>query len=414
MASLLSPRRQDRDIALHATVPQDQRTAPPDHEPEPSPVGSWLAALGGGLAAAVCGWVLVVGLTVVGWLVTDPGSFAGAVAAGTQLWLLANGAGARLGSTSVTLIPWGATALLALVVSRFAAYAARATRGRRSADAARVTALLTSGYALPVVVTALISGEPLQALRALVAVLVIAGCSAAWGSCRSLSGDLTRRWPQWCRAVPRAVLSAQLAMLVAGSAALTAGLVLHLHRVVALTQGLGVDTVGAGVLLLAQLAYAPNAAVWAASYTLGAGFTVGQGSWVALSSTQLGLLPAVPLLGALPAVGPGSTAGLCWLLSGVLAGAVAAWVVTRARPAARCDQTCVVGALSGIVAGVVFVALAWASGGDLGELRLSGLGPRLLPLLLMSTTVMGLSGMVVGLVLGLWRRALGPPERNRP
>jgi hypothetical protein len=34
-------------------------------------------------------------------------------------------------------------------------------------------------------------------------------------------------------------------------------------------------------------------------------------------------------------------------------------------------------------------------------LRLVGLGPRLLPLVIMAVTTMGLSGMIVGLVLGL-------------
>jgi hypothetical protein len=76
----------------------------------------------------------------------------------------------------------------------------------------------------------------------------------------------------------------------------------------------------------------------------------------------------------------------------------------RARPAARCDETSLVGGLSGLLAGLCLVALAWASGGDLGAQRLAGLGPRLLPLLVLSATTMGLAGMLVGLVLGLVRR----------
>jgi hypothetical protein len=59
--------------------------------------------------------------------------------------------------------------------------------------------------------------------------------------------------------------------------------------------------------------------------------------------------------------------------------------------------------LSGLLAGLVFVSLAWASGGDLGAVRLTALGPRLLPLVIMAPTTMGLAGMVVGLVLGLLR-----------
>jgi hypothetical protein len=171
-----------------------------------------------------------------------------------------------------------------------------------------------------------------------------------------------------------------------------------------LSNALQPGLLGGIALLFAQLAYAPNAVVWSASYALGAGFTLGQGSLVAPISTQLGLLPSVPLFGALPGVGPGPSTQLWWLAAGVLAGAVAAWLVVRDRPTARADQTCVVGGLSGLVAALVFVGLAWASGGNLGASRLAGVGPRLVPLLVMASTLMGLAGMVVGLLLGLLRR----------
>ena len=51
-----------------------------------------------------------------------------------------------------------------------------------------------------------------------------------------------------------------------------------------------------------------------------------------------------------------------------------------------------------MLAGLVFVGLAWAAGGDLGTVRLAGLGPRLLPLLVMAVTTLGLAGMITGLV----------------
>ncbi len=57
-----------------------------------------------------------------------------------------------------------------------------------------------------------------------------------------------------------------------------------------------------------------------------------------------------------------------------------------------------------MLAGVAFAGLAWAASGDLGTLRLAGLGPRLFPLLVMAGTTMGLSGMITGLTLGLLPR----------
>ena len=155
---------------------------------------------------------------------------------------------------------------------------------------------------------------------------------------------------------------------------------------------------------MGQLAYAPNAIVWAASYAIGPGFTLGNGSIVSPAATELGALPAIPLLTAVPDVGPGGVSHLWWLALGVAAGAVAATLVVLARPTARFDETTLVGGLSGVLAGVAFTGVAWLTSGDLGSDLLSGLGPQLVPVLVMATSTMGLSGAICGLVLGLWRR----------
>lgn len=404
MASLLSPRRPEAEIALRATIPQEERTTPSIDEPDAPFIGWPIAAVGGALAAALAGWILVAGLTVVGWLAADPGSFLGALRVGTRLWLLANGAGARLGTTSLSLIPWGATFIFAFMVFKFATFAARQARGRPSVSATCITGAMALGYAAPVIAAALVLGQPLPTLRGLVSVTLMMSLAAAWGSCRELGYDPTQRWPGWCRAIPRAVLGAQLTMIVMGTAALTASLVVHLHRVTELTSSLQAGVAGGIALLFAQLAFAPNAIIWAASYTLGAGFSPAQGSVVAPSLTELGMLPSVPLFGAMPVPGAGGSVQLWWLAAGVLAGGVAAWLVMRARPAARFDDTSLVGGASGVLAGLVFAGLAWAAGGDLGSARLAGVGPRLLPLVIMSATTMGLAGMIVGLLLGLLRR----------
>ena len=67
-------------------------------------------------------------------------------------------------------------------------------------------------------------------------------------------------------------------------------------------------------------------------------------------------------------------------------------------------RTALVGALSGVVAGG-FVVLACALGsGGLGVERLTHLGARIPELAIYAPTILGLSGMLVGLVLGLLRR----------
>lgn len=411
MASLLSARRSGGsrrpnadDIHLEATVPL-VRKVPAEQDPGDRPIVGWpVAAAVGALAAALAGWILMAGIVVVGWLAATPGSLVGALDVGTQFWLLAHGAGAVLGATGLTLIPWGATLIFATMLSRFAGFAMRQTTGATLVDVARVAAVSTVTYLLPVVgVTALV-GDTTHVVRGAVVTALFAGSASAWGAFRAAEIDPTASWPTWSRAVPRAVLSGSLVMLVAGAAAVVTGLVVHLEQVEQLASALDTGAAGGIALLVAQLAFAPNLIVWGASYTLGAGFSLGSGTVVTPTGTELGLLPAIPVFGGLPGAGGGDTIQLVWLAAGVLAGGVAAWCILRARPAARFDETSLVGGLSGAVAGLVFVLFGWLSAGDLGTLRLAGMGPQLLPLAVMAVTTMGLSGMLVGLVAGLLRR----------
>jgi hypothetical protein len=283
--------------------------------------------------------------------------------------------------------------------------AARAARPGQRPRAALIAALLVAADLAPVLAAAAVLGRPGLAPGHVLAVLAVLLGAALRGAARALDVDWTRSWPGWSRAVPRAVLASQLVLLVAGSTVLVTGLAVHLDRVTHLQDALAPGVAGGIALLAAQLTLAPNAVVWAASYALGGGFTLGNGSVVAPAATDLGVLPGLPLLGALPASGPGPASALFWLAAGVLAGATAAWLVVRGRPDARFDETSLVGGAAGVLGGLVFVGLAWATAGDLGTLRLSGLGPLLLPLLVMAVTTLGLSGMVTGLLLGLWQRA---------
>jgi hypothetical protein len=429
MVSLLSPRRADPAISLEATVPKPGDRPAIEVEVDGPSIGWLPAAVAGAWLSSLAGWVLVAGLTVLGWLSAEPGTLAQALDVGTRLWLLANGVGVRLGPTSVTLVPWGVTLIVAFLVSRSAAFAARRIHPRsrsfgtgrsdERADArgtrrirtstvgpAMVGTVTTVSYQLPVVAVAALAGDPWAAPGRWLVVIAVIWLAAVLGAGRGLDEDLTGSWPRWARAVPRAVTGAQLVMLAAGAGLLATGLIVHLNRVVTLTHALQPGVAGGITLDVLQLAFAPNAIVWSGSYALGAGFAVGPGSAVAPAGTQLGILPGLPMLGALPATGAGRPEQLWWLAAGAFAGAVAAWIVVRRRPAVRFDEASLVGGLAGLLGGLVFTGLAWATGGDLGTLRLVGLGPRLLPLVIMAATTMGLSGMIVGLVLGILRMAI--------
>src|SRR5690606_13570980 len=123
------------------------------------------------------------------------------------------------------------------------------------------------------------------------------------------------------------------------------------------------------------------------------------GTVVAPAEVSLGMVPSIPIFGALPDNGPGSEIDLLWLAGGVVAGAVAAWMVVRGWPKARFDEVTLAGGMAAVLTALVFCGLAWFSGGDLGDTRLAGAGPRMVELVILSCSLLGLSGLICGLVL---------------
>lgn len=356
--------------------------------------------------SAAASWALCAGIAVLGWFAADSASFTDVLGLGTRFWLLVNGLGVRIGAIPVTLVPWGVTAVIAFLIARFAVASARRVRADQTTTGATIAVVTVAAYLVPVLVVSVRLGVPWRVPGRWAAVIMAFLLAALWLGGRTLRAERAKA-PRRGLRIGRAVVAAQLVMLVAGAALLTTGLGMHFKRVEALHESLQPGVAGAIALLLLQLAFVPNALVWSASYALGSGFSLGAGSVVAPAGTQLGIVPAIPLLGALPAAGPGGTAQLWWLAAGAVAGATACLVSLADRQALRFDQASLRGGACGLFACVVFAGLAWAASGDVGMLRLTDMGPRLFPLLVMAGTTMGLSGMIAGLVLGLIPRRGG-------
>ncbi|GAB2534691.1 DUF6350 family protein [Brachybacterium huguangmaarense] len=164
--------------------------------------------------------------------------------------------------------------------------------------------------------------------------------------------------------------------------------------------------VGGAVLLLIQLALMPTIALWALAALLGGTFTLGAGTAVSLGASDPGVLPALPLLGAMP--GPGTAPGWTWfLLFAPIAalGAGAAAVVRAARGRELRSRTGAWGAYALGVLVLVLLALELSTG-SIGDERLAHLGPEL------GTVVLPLAGMVLG-TLGLAILVLDSPLVGR-
>ncbi|GGA63303.1 hypothetical protein GCM10011490_12380 [Pseudoclavibacter endophyticus] len=169
-----------------------------------------------------------------------------------------------------------------------------------------------------------------------------------------------------------------LAGLVAGGALLvTVGMLLGFGRILAAFEALHLDVVGAVAFGLGQLAILPNAILWAVSWMLGPGFAIGDGSSIAPIATNVGPLPLVPLLGAVPEGIPPFAIVLVVLpvAIGVLAG-----LAMRLAPGAddwnvgwRRLATPIVAA---VVASLAIALLGLFSGGAVGPGRLATTGPE--------------------------------------
>jgi len=109
-----------------------------------------------------------------------------------------------------------------------------------------------------------------------------------------------------------------------GALVFAIALVLRGGEVIALIEASHVDVLGATIVTLAQLAYLPTLVIWGLAFVAGPGFAVGTGTAVSPAGTQLGVIPGIPVLGALP---ESTTQWLLLLaLLPVALGALAGWI----------------------------------------------------------------------------------------
>lgn len=179
-------------------------------------------------------------------------------------------------------------------------------------------------------------------------------------------------------AVARGVVVAALGLIGIGALLTAVSLATRGGEVIALFEAAHVDLIGAVVLALGQFAYLPTMIVWAASFAAGPGFAVGAGTSVSPAATNLGVVPGIPLFGALPE----STSSWMLLLAltvvgvGALAGGAARGRL-RADPDAAEPLAPRIAALAAIaVLGASAAALlAAAASGSIGPGRLAEVGP---------------------------------------
>lgn len=182
-------------------------------------------------------------------------------------------------------------------------------------------------------------------------------------------------------------------LLVLLAVALSWGSVSSLHREA------GAGLLGGVLLVAAQVAALPNLALWALSFLAGPGFSVVDGAHTSLTGSTGGLMPLVPVLGAVPEPGAAPWVVRLLVLVPVVVGgyigrralgAVARLSSLRTKASVAVVACAVVAVLVGVLDGL--------GGGSLGAYRLSDIGA---PALWLSLTL-GLELVAGALAVVAW------------
>lgn len=351
-------------------------------------------------------------------------------------YLAAAGIDAAAASFTLSLAPLAFAAFTAIFAARSGVRASRAdawiigvVTGTVVFAAATAGAALTSrnDIVAPVLWQAILVPILVFALPALVAAAVTEWREAGGGviaGVRDRVEAARNGWAEVPALVARGAAVVVVGLVGVGAAVAAVAVFARAGQIVALYQAGNVDVIGAVVLTLAQLAYAPTLAVWGGAFAAGPGFLVGEGASVSPAATQVGVIPGIPALGAVP---ESTTPWLLLLaLAPVALGAFAGWIARSRvvgvrssrrddggrmpRPAARDESgrldSSHTAALEGLLAGSGPGSTATAVAGE--DEAVSPAHDPVAPRLVIAVGIAGVSAAGAALLAVVASGALGP------
>ncbi|MEV6413409.1 DUF6350 family protein [Kribbella sp. NPDC051718] len=343
------------------------------------------AVIGAG-ACLLTGLLACAAVAVVGWLAAAFGGAAGAVRAGATVWLVAHKSGATLGDARLSVAPLGLTLFLAWCLYRGGRFTARVSGADETKDLALASGVLAVTYGLGALIIALLTSDgtvkvsPATAFLGAATLAIIAGTAGILVESGAAS-DIVDATPQGLRDVIPAAAAAVLTIVAVASLLYAVLLAVHFSRVTSMLELLDAGVVGSVVLFAICLMLLPNVILYVVAFLAGPGFQLGVGTTIAPTGVDVGNLPALPLLAAVPADGATPTyllvlTALVPLLAGVMAG----FVVARRGMAAEdsdvlgWDAFALRGAIAALLAGIALMMLMLLSGGAAGPGRMSQVG----------------------------------------
>ncbi|RLK60911.1 DUF6350 family protein [Actinokineospora cianjurensis] len=288
----------------------------------------------------------------------------GVLAAAVPGWLGAHQVPVRIEGHELGALPLLPTLLVLVLAWRTAAAAADRLAVETPREAGQVVGAIVGAHAVAGLSLALLCSDgtvTIDPLAGLYYPALLSGIAAVAGVLprAGLSHMLSDRMDAIALRGLRAGLLAVAALLASGAAVLTLALALSFPTVKHL---FAVEGIGGGIgMLLLSLGYLPNAVVAATAFSAGPGFSLGS---VVVSPVDFhgGVVPPLPLLGALPEHGQA-----WWLLLFAFPAAVGTlvgWVLREVDESPTVRVRAVV--VASVVVAMAFAVLGGAAGGALG------------------------------------------------
>jgi hypothetical protein len=367
-----------------------------DDEVLEAPSGlDWWQAPAAGVLAAAGSWLVLALPALVVWVATAHttvgwGDALGIASAG---WFLGHGASVAVGELSLSLAPLGLWLLALLLTVRGARRLL--DRTERSAPGTtwpralvrQVVPGFVLGYAAAGFLAWLLTlaGPARPGFAAVLVVLGIPVLALAWALLRryvageecGVVGEWLDRLPRWLPRAVRPGVHGAAILLGLGTVLVVIMVAARWSTVSGLHAAVNAGLVGGVVLTAAQLLVLPNLAVFALAWLAGPGFQIADGSTITLAGAHPGLMPMIPVLGALPSDGAWSGWLILLLSVPVLAGGVIGWLACRSLARLSSWRTKLATALAAVVTSAAgLTVLAALGSGAVGVDRLTAVGTR--------------------------------------
>ena len=304
---------------------------------------------------------------------------------------------------TVVLPPLGLTLVFALVCGAAMLRTGRSltlteTSGALKRGALTALGLILAGfgisYALMATVASLLARTPgvqpvtVSAGVSALALSVIAGAAGLMASLvRRKSGTAPRVGllalvPEKYAAALRSIGVLVLGLFGGATVALTVWMVIRRDAIIHLHRSLEPDFFGTVALVLAALAFFPTMLVWMVAFVSAGTVTLGPHTHTSFEGSLTGVLPAFPILGAVPEPGHFSPWVWAFLLIPIFASIAASVALARqtrdfdVRAKVTSWLTYAIGAL------IVLAVLFLLGSGTIGTAQLAHVGPRLTTLVL--------------------------------